>query len=381
MKRIFKYLWKLIILLLIFSCTKNNHSNIDFKIKQFAKETVERNQIPGIAISVFSSDTIFSIDYYGVKKLNTTDSLTNESRFHIGSCGKAFLCYAAVDLVCNDLIRWESKFFDFFPEYKKLTNNSYSNFTLLQLLQHQEGLPHRQLTSDEIISPYIFSDTSFNRQQLFSWALSKRACKNCFQYYNIGYVMAAAMLENEGKKGWKELIAESVFTPLCIKGEFGWPAIDSSQTYGHWINPNNNELLIQNPIDNFSLEKFSTDAAGDINLNIPDYIRFLQDNLKGIKGESAILLPDAYNLMDKGTQYGLGWELLHNYHGFRNVSLHKGSPGSFFCQTTLLKNQDIAVIIIANSTFDNQEHVFEKLTTNILKFLFLDFRNNKNHGV
>ncbi|MBI9039467.1 MAG: beta-lactamase family protein [Bacteroidales bacterium] len=368
MKIIFSCLKKLTIILLIilFSCSNNNQSNIDLKIRQLAKQTVEKNKIPGIAISVFSSDTVFSIVYYGVKKMNSVDSLTSGSRFHIGSCGKAFLCYVAVDLVNKNLISWDSKFFDFFPEYKKEANDSYPDFNLKQLLTHRAGLPHYKLASNEIIKPFIFSDTSFTRQQLFSWALSKKACNNCFQYSNIGYVMAAAMLEKVGKKSWKELITELVFTPLRIKGKFGWPAMDSTQTYGHWINPANNELLIQNPKDNFSLENFSTDAAGDINLSIEDYIRFLQDNLRGIKGKAAILTSDEYKLMHNGAQYGLGWELLRNYHGFRNVSLHKGSPGSFYCQAVLLKNHDIGVLIITNSSFNNQERIFENLTIEIL---------------
>jgi CubicO group peptidase (beta-lactamase class C family) len=229
-------------------------------------------------------------------------------------------------------------------------------------------LVSKQDELQDILLPSTLKASRIGREELFKWALDKERYRGGFQYSNTGYVMAAHMLERAAGRGWETLVMERVMNPLEIECEFGWPAsIDSTQPWGHFLDPRTQELAPHDPNDHFNLKNISLDPAGNISMAIPDYIVFLQDNLKGYAGLGGILRPESYKLIHSGDGYGLGWGLVDEIMGHRNVSVHSGSAGTFYCQAFLFKEDDLGMIIFSNAFIKDAQNAIYPIVREILE--------------
>jgi len=265
-----KYYYWAITGLIIFGilgyCTYSD-STVD-KITQEEVETIRTsNDLPGLAVVVFSSDTVYNIIYSGYKKLGSKELLNESSQFHLGSNTKAFIGFAAASMVEDGLISWDTKFFDVCPEYRELASKDYYDITLEQLLHHQAGLKSKDDEFIEVMMPNMEGDSVIDRHTLLGWALSFDRFDAGYQYSNTGYVMAACMLEKQAGKGWKEILQERIFEPLSIEGFYGWPTLhDTNQTWGHYTDPESGNYIPHPPDDPYRLSSLSFGPAGDLNM-------------------------------------------------------------------------------------------------------------------
>jgi CubicO group peptidase (beta-lactamase class C family) len=357
----------LVVFVCLFLCTDSTADLNSEEISEVIESTVTEHDLPGIAVAVFSSDSIIYAGTYGVKKLKADDSLQINNLFHLGSNTKAFIVYAAASLVEEGLITWESKFFDICPELKMISKDEYFDITLFQLLRHKAGIVSKQIEKKEILLPSTVSDFSVDRENLFKWALNKERYWGGYQYSNTGYVMAAHMLEKASTQDWRTLVKERVFVPLELKGKFGWPAFeDPAQPWGHFIDPGTHQLFPHNPEDHYQLSNISLDPAGDISMTILDYVVFLQDNLKGYAGKGGILSQESYQMIHPADSYGLGWGIVDGIMGCKNISTHAGSAGTFFCHAFLFKENDFGIIIFSNTYIKDTPNIVQPLVDNIL---------------
>ena len=116
----------------------DQHANEDFQKKIDVVRV--NNELPGLTVVIFSSDSVYGAYYSGYKKIGSEDFLSTANRFHLGSNTKAFIGFAAASMVEEGLIKWDSKYFDICPENKNLVRPEYHDVTLNQILRHRGGL-------------------------------------------------------------------------------------------------------------------------------------------------------------------------------------------------------------------------------------------------
>jgi D-alanyl-D-alanine carboxypeptidase len=338
------------LLALLVACTANEPRPVGARLQALLDQTRSQCELPGLALAVFSGDSLHFAGVSGVRRLGTDDSLAPTDRFHLGSNTKAMIAFAAASLVEKGLIGWQTELFELCPDLRGIAKEEYYDITLFQLLRHEAGLVSKQVESEEILMPSISSDSLIDRRALFEWALGRDRFHGGYQYSNTGYVMAAHMLEQATGSGWQDILEELVFQPLKIGGSFGWPAAgDTSQPWGHYLDPDTRKLVSHHPRDTYRLRKISLDPAGDVSMAVGDYARFLQDNLKGYEGPGGVLAHESYRLMHTGQPYALGWATVGSIDGRTNVSTHTGSAGTFFCMTFLLKDDDLGLAVLSNA--------------------------------
>ena len=362
---------ELMILVCIFLFASLNCNNTTFHPQQLSGEQLEKirinNGLPGLAVALFSSDSVYQVIYSGNKKLGTTDLLNASSRFHLGSNTKAFIGFAAASLVEDGLITYDTKFFDVCPEYKELADGSYHGITLEKLLHHEAGLTSKDEEFFEIMLPHMEDDTIIDRYRLFQWAFSKDRFKDGYQYSNTGYVMAACMLEKKSGKGWFSILQERILEPLQITASVGWPnQEDSSQTWGHYTDPESGSLHTHPPEDPYKLRRYGFGPAGDLNMKVDEYLIFLQDNLAGYRKTGGILPEEAYQQMHPKGKYGLGWGYVESINGKKNISMHSGSAGTFYCQAILFRNDDLGIAFFTNCYPQNTQEIAHQIVDQIL---------------
>jgi len=362
----------LFLTVLIAGCSSQPREQRAEDIQSLLDKTRSENGLPGLALAMFSQDSLYYADVVGLRRLDTSDSLQVSDRFHLGSCTKAFIAFASVSLVDEGAIDWDTRFFDLYPELRDIAKPEYHEVNFRQLLKHKGGLVSKKTELYKIMFPNMGNDTIIDRTELFTWAMNHDRFSGGFQYSNTGYVMAAHMLEKVTGTNWQDIVCDRVFEKLEIEGLFGWPAKgNEDQPWGHYSDPSTGELIPHDPMDVYYLSRLSLDPAGDISMSMHNYVKFLQDNLRGCAGNGGILSEESYSLMHSGEEYGLGWGMVDSpRHG--RISSHSGAAGTFYCKTMLFKDHDLGLVILTNSHPNDIEKALFPLIEELLNYMIRD---------
>jgi CubicO group peptidase (beta-lactamase class C family) len=104
---------------------------------QFADSIRIAYKIPELSYAVIDSKTILEIAAIGKHSTELPDTATIDDRFHIGSNTKAMTAFIIAKYVEKGKLKWDTQFFDIFPEWKKNSNVEYHKITLQDLLSHR----------------------------------------------------------------------------------------------------------------------------------------------------------------------------------------------------------------------------------------------------
>jgi len=332
-------------------------------LKRIADSLRVENKIPEIGFAIISPDSILEINEMGYHRIDIQNEKTKaklSDYFHLGSNTKAITGFIAAYVVKKNKIKWTTKFFDLFPDWKEQSNPAYYEITLANLLSHRARIEPYTSGLEYAELPEFKGNKSEQRKQFSRYLLKEKPVKDTigiYHYSNADYSIAALMLEKVTGKTWEELAKEIMAGKLGLKIVFGWPnKYNLNEPYGHWIENDTLRALPPNTDYNLSLGE----PAGDISMTLSDYARFIQLNLQGVTGINNILKASTYNYLHYGLKdYSIGWA---NYHKDGKLfSLHSGSAGTFYCYTLIDKVDKLAYIIVANSATDNAQKAILKL--------------------
>ncbi len=118
----------------------------------------------------------------------------------------------------------------------------------------------------------------------------------------------------------------------------------TKDTWGHSFE---NDKLI--PVaSNTDYQLDFTEPAGDINIELKDYVKFIQLNLQGLQGYNNYLNAKTYQFIHKGIDgYSLGWYNI--YENSKELSTHSGTAGTYYSLVHIDRIKGKAYIIFANS--------------------------------
>lgn len=290
------------------------------------------HNIPSVAYGVIRNGSIIVINTVGYRDILTYERAQSGDYYHIGSNTKAITGFLAAKMVEDKLIKWDTKFFDLYPELKNESNSVYYNITLKELLSHRARLinfteppeimtilgKYEKTINDSLTLPekrYYLIKEVLKSEPLLPYG----ECK--YSYSNAGFIAAALMLEKVTEQSWESLIVK-LSKELKLGIHIGSPIdISIHQPKGH-INPKSMRLDIdkdlipvQIPVQDelkqlygfFEFLQLST-PAGNLSLNVNDFLRFLQLNISGINGENNYLKSETYKqIFSTYPFYSMGW--------------------------------------------------------------------------
>src|SRR5688500_424074 len=127
-------------------------------IDKLVEDALKEWQVPGAAIAIIRGDEVVYLKGYGVRELGSTQPVTPDTLFAIGSTSKAFTTTAMAILVEDGKMKWDDpvrKHIDFFRLSDPLANEY---VTMRDLVTHRTGLTQHDLlwygspwTREEII--------------------------------------------------------------------------------------------------------------------------------------------------------------------------------------------------------------------------------------
>jgi CubicO group peptidase (beta-lactamase class C family) len=318
----------------------------------FADSIRLQYKIPELEYAVVSSDSVLEIRSLGFQRINAALKANLEDRFRIGSCTKTITSYIAQLLVKQGKIKWNTKFFDLYPELKTQSNKAYYDVTLQDFLTFRANLMAWTYTYEEPTKKIIKGNEQKQRYEFVAWILQQAPATPERTYYfsNPSYVAAGLMLEKATGKKYETLVAE-LGESLGVKFDFGQPNLkDINQPWGH-----NSSLEPEQPALNYKLNWLS--SAGNINVDLPGYSKFIQLQLQGLSGRSEIFTSKEFEYFHYGLpEFSFGWKSYIDNNSKLRYSYHEGNPGTFLTKTFICKDIDKAFIIFANVQSDEAEN-------------------------
>ncbi|AQX03749.1 hypothetical protein ATB99_11310 [Elizabethkingia meningoseptica] len=319
------------------------------KTVKFADSIRNAYKIPEISYAVIKSNSTLEIAALGRHSVNLPDSATLNDRFHIGSNTKAMTAFMIARYVEKGKLKWTTKFFDIVPEWKSKSKREYANITLQDLLSHRAGIqPFQGISTDPVI-PYFKGTQEEKRNQFGQFVLTLEPVnqndENSFVYSNAGYTLATIMIEKVTGESWEQLMKKVFNSDLHLNIKFSWPENQRNKdTWGH--NFENNKLIPVPSTTDYHLDY--TEPAGDVNIKLTDYLKYLQFNLQGLQGKKQYLKSSTYKFIHKGFEnYSLGW--FNIYENGKELSTHSGTAGTYYTLVHIDRIKNLAYVIFANS--------------------------------
>lgn len=304
-------------------------------------------QLPGLAAVIVRSDGPPRVYVSGERRIGKGDLITPADRMHLGSLTKAITATLIGALVEKRLMTLETTIGQTFPELSAKIQPAYRNVAVRQLLSHAAGLPPYG-TTGSLRWLLALKGTPTEQRYVFVERVLTEAPRfepgTRHEYSNAGAVIAGAMAERISGSPYRELVQQLVFAPLGGHGAFGNPGLAAEpQPWGH-IRMMLGAVMEVTPAYPLYTTPVAAEPAGDASPSMPDYGRFLQLHLRGLRGRDHAL--KATTIQELHRRVALGWTVLPR-DGVESHE-HFGSSGAYVAYATIQPSRDIAVGVFTN---------------------------------
>lgn len=312
-------------------------------------------ELPALAAAVVQQNRIVGLGAVGVRKAGTSEAVTTEDRFHIGSCTKSMTAVLAAMFVERGRLKWETTLGEVFPERAEQMDPAFRSVTLEQLLSHRSGAP-TSLDADGLWGRIWAHGGAPPEQRLFLLdGVTRRPPAATpgtkYIYSNAGYAMAGAMIERVAGKPWEDVIRQMLFAPLGMDtAGFGAPATPGKvdQPWGHTAGPLSLKPVPPGPrADNPP----AIAPAGTVHCAIGDLAKYAAFHLRGARGTEKLLLAETFKKLHTpvaGQDYALGWLVVPRDWAGGLALTHTGSNTMFFAVIWLAPAKDFGVVVATN---------------------------------
>jgi CubicO group peptidase (beta-lactamase class C family) len=327
------------------------------QLEQELKDACRKHKVPSLAIAAVRSDEVLTTLCSGVRKRGTDNKVELTDRYPLGSNTKSMTATLAAIVVESGKIDWGTTISEVWPKLDdKYLHPRLRDVTLNDLLSHQSGMK-TNFDGDEWGSFFKEKGSpSAERRRMLKLCMNQKPKykRGEYHYSNLGYVVAAAMIENRAGENFETLMRRNVFAPLKMTsadfrtmktaGKLASPLLWGHLKDGTPISPK--VAGAENPSVYAS--------AGTVHLAIADYAKYAQWHLRG-KPEPLLSRQETFDhlhtgqvdMPNNGAKYGGGWILFDS--GYGRAMQHMGSNTNTRALIWILPEKDLAAIACTNT--------------------------------
>jgi CubicO group peptidase (beta-lactamase class C family) len=329
-------------------------------LEEFVHAERRAQQLPGLAAVVARSDGTPRIYVSGARRVGKGDLITTADRMHIGSLTKSITATLIGALGEKGLMTLDTTISQAFPELSPKMQLAYRQVTVRQLLRHSAGLPTYG-TNVSLLPMLALEGTPTEQRYAFLQRVLAEPPRfepgTSFEYSNAGAAIVGAMAERIAGSPYRELVERLVFGPIGAHVAFGNPGLAAEpQPWGHRrILGTVAEVPPAAPLYTIPL---AFEPTGDASPSLPDFARFLQLHLRGLRGQDDGLKARTIQQLQGRSPDGRqqGGAVLWNVMPREGVESHEhfGSSGAYVAYATIQPSRDVAIGVFTNLGGDQQ---------------------------
>lgn len=320
----------------------------DLDIAEALKPIRRKHKLPAIAGAIVTSEGVVSMGAVGVRKAGVDVPVTIHDKWHLGSDTKAMTATAIARLIEQGHLKRDTTLSDVFPDMMSGMHPTFRVATIRQLLSHRAGLK-RDLDWWEIAQEGSLQEQRLECMIQGTSSKPKYMPDDKCNYSNLGYVIAGAIVERITKKSCEQSIRELLFDPLEMDtAGFGNTGM-SGEIDQPW--PHRAGATPVVPTEPTADNPPVIGSAGRVSCSIADWGEFIADQLRGARGNSALLKSSSYKMLHtppQGSEYALGWGVVDRAWGGGLVLTHCGCNTMNYANVWIAPQRNFALLVCIN---------------------------------
>ena len=338
-------------------------------------EICDEQDVPGIIAASVGPDGVIESVAAGVRKRGTTDAVAVDDQFSIGSNSKSFTATLAAVLVEEGAIEWSTTISEVWPNQP--VHDGFQQVTLEQLLVHTGGLQgDLPGTGAEWSSFFAERFTPKRERERMCYLLLTKPPQGTvdeYGYSNLGYVVAAAMLEERAKQPFEKLMQQRVFKPLEMTSTefFSAKKLQRAKDPALWGHKSDDGDPIK-PGAVGSENPTVYAPCGTIRTTIEDWAKYARwhfnESAAPVLTDDDVLLDLHQGIADRGVadqSYGFGWIFFDS--PFGRTLQHAGSNTNQFSLIWVMPDAKRATLVITNTGEEQAFSACDAATVELMK--------------
>ena len=197
----------LLLFFLLFSARAADLSALD----AYCQKALKDWNVPGFAIAIVEDGKVLVVRGYGVRELNKSEPVTENTLFAIASNTKAFTAGAIAILVNDKKLHWDDRVQQFLPWFEVFDDPWISHETRIDdLLCHRLGF--KTFSGD-----LIWWNTPYSAEEVVRRARYLKpqyGFRRGYGYSNIMFIAAGEVIAHASGEPWANFVRERILTPL-----------------------------------------------------------------------------------------------------------------------------------------------------------------------
>lgn len=349
------------------------------KLDELIQKTLTTFDVPGISVGVIKDGKVVYAKGFGVRSLNTKQTMDENTLVGIASNSKGFTATALAILADEGKLNFDDKVTKYIPEFQMYDPYVTQEITIKDLITHRAGLGLGQgdLMFFPEGGPLTIKDIIHNVRYL----KPENPFRTTLDYNNIMFIVAGEVITRVSGLSWAEFIEQKILQPVGMTTSFG----SYSRAKAAKVP---NIIEAHAPVDGKAIQvphdwNETANAAGGIMSNIKDmttWAAFLMNDFTTKDGKklvsdkqiqqlwnlqisTPVALQNTYDSNFGG--YGLGW-FLTDVKGHKQV-YHTGGLIGTVTQFTLIPDMNLGIVVLTNQ----QSGAAFSAITNTLKDSYL----------
>jgi CubicO group peptidase (beta-lactamase class C family) len=327
--------------------------------------------VPGLSIAVVKDGKVVVQKGYGVRNINKTEPVDENTLFMIASNTKLFTGTALALLETRGKLSLNDKITKYFPDYKLYDGNTTELVTIRDLLSHRIGTKTFQ-------GDFTFWNTSLTRSEIMQkMRLLKpsQQFRQDYGYCNSCFLTAGEVIPKVAGKSWERFVYDTLIKQLEMNNTYVLSSgIEKRENVAVPYTTSYTGTLQKVPYDNWN----NLAPAASIISNVKDMTNWLLFQLDSGRFKNKQILPFSVLLKTRDVNistgsrksaiypmhfrgYGLGL-FAGDYNG-RQLYWHTGGAGGMVSNVCFMPEERLGIVILTNN--DNQ-NFFEALRYQLL---------------
>lgn len=372
MKHVTQWLVTAWLLSVAFAAHAADRARFDAAVEQ----TVERYQLPGIAVGVIEDGEVVYTRTMGERIAGSGEPIDADTLFKIASNTKAMTAAVLARLVDAGKLRWEDPVIRHLPHFRMYDPWVTHNMQVRDLLIHNSGLGLG--AGDLMLWP---EPNDFDREDIIAGLAHlepTHSFRSHYAYDNLLYVVAGEVAAAAGGAPYEQLVRREIFEPLgmdrCQVGQWNRDQV-GNVAQPHRRSADGNQAM---RVDDAVVPDLTSMAAGGIRCSLDDMLTWISTWLTP-PDDGGWLSPVQRETMwtahmpmpvsprmrqwdgSRFSAYGYGWRL-SDVDGHWKVA-HTGTLGGMYSSVILLPDQRTGIVILINGQGEAARTVLGQVLT------------------